>query len=312
MGFGVTLDPEEPAIVHFVSGPAPPDITIFSSDPDARPAFKFVPATRFRSIPSAERIDTSLLERPFIELPKATPGSFINGFSRSADLSESGSLCAFLVEPQNPGVKWALSANHVIAFNKRYADLKVSLTGTSLTVSDSRPVIIDPDAANPVDAAIVKCGQINAVDPRIPSLPLSGIVPAASPQSGTTVKKLGNGAPGVTVTGTLSYFAARMDVAQDNNQVLGVNPCEFSNQWLIQGNGGAPFASPGDSGAPVVVQLPSGKLVPLGMLIAGQVPSDNTPAANLLSVATPLQNILSELQLATGMTLTLDPDTVTA
>jgi hypothetical protein len=300
VGFGVSLS-ATPRIVYFFAGgvaPPPDALGLDIGDPDNAPGF--FTGVLLQSIPPAYR------HVPFGPLRNAQPGDNIDGRAHGGAVSEGGTLAAFLVEAGVAGPKWAMSANHVIAFNNQYADLTVNIPGTDLAVDNPSGVPIVQNLANLADVAIVSCTNPDAISAPIPGLPIATITPAASPAPSTSVRKVG-WTTSSQIAGQLSYFAARIQVTPDSFQTLGVDPCEFASQWMVQGpiNG---FAAPGDSGALVVAQLPGGNQ-PLGMLIAVQAPGQ-AAAQDVLSVVTPLPNILSALNTTTGKTFELDPDMV--
>jgi hypothetical protein len=305
-GFGVSLEAANPRIVYFVgSGVAPSPDTFEPKDLlDRANSPTVVTSAKFQAITPAHR------SVPFGPLRNSHPGDNIEANLNSPGVQPGGgTIGAFLVASIAPQSKWALSANHVIAFNNQYAGVAVSVPGTALSVNNPRCVPVAPGAANPVDAAIVSCVTVDAISPRIPNLPVATVAPLPRASGSTSVLKVGWASPR-PVPGSLSYFAARIEVDQGSNQIFGFNPCEFANQWVIEGPNDPmrQFAAPGDSGSLVVGQLDGGNQ-PLGILIAvqhGGLPAPPT----LLSIATPLSNVLASLADATGVALALDPDMV--
>ena len=312
VGFGVSLDVENPRIVHFIAGGAAPDPSAYSlrnlylDNVDIDLNLEDVPIFRtysvFQTIPPGEGPPGKLNGN-------AQPGDFISA-SVPRTVTNNGTLGVFLVETGNPGARWALSANHVIGFNSQFPNrVSVDVTDTNLRVGQPRCVTCVQNTANPADVAVVPCANPAAASAVIPGLPISN-PSTVGPHAGIQVLKVGWATP-MPVPGNVSYFAARISVTQDPPQTMGFSPCEFSNQWMIEGPSGPHgFAAPGDSGAIVVASLVAGN-APFGILIAVQQPV-LPPPPTVLSVVTPFQNVLDSLKDATGITFELDPATVGA
>ncbi len=159
--------------------------------------------------------------------------------------SGNGTLGAFLQDNQSPPNIWLLSANHVIGFNGRFRT-QVVLGGQGI-ISDETIVVHlqESPAVNTADAAIAKCKQSLQVVPAIPILPLASATPAAAPSSGAVVAKVG--AASSASTGSVAYHANRLEI--NLSGLVGIEQCQFQDQYLIRNGLAGPFAVPGDSGA---------------------------------------------------------------
>jgi hypothetical protein len=296
-GFGVTLT-DHPTIVYFFGSNVTPPPDLFNPvlDPVTGTSPILESQVKFQSISS--------LRCTAVRGAMAHPGVEIHGCAEDGTVSQAGTLGAFLTASDNSRPRWALSANHVIAFNGDFPDLKVNVPAqTGLVAGPPVAPAIQPQAANPVDAAIVPCAPV-PVNPHIPNLPIDTVEPSTSTAAGTPLAKLGFGMPGVA-KGALSYFAARLEINFGDGQ-FPFSQVEFQDQWIVS-DGASPFAKPGDSGALVIAQTATS--APFGLLIAVQ-PGDRTGQRPGFSIVTPFQNVLSELSRLSGVALQLDPATV--
>ncbi len=217
---------------------------------------------------------------------------------------EGGTIGAFLVESGKSG-RWALSANHVIAFNGAYPDLEVTIPiGPFLTLDQPVAVKVLNGSDNLVDAAIVRVSPATSINPRIPGLPLTSVESVTTPSANASVKKVGWSSPN-PVPGRLAYFARLMEITLDRGTLGDALYYELADQWIIEGD--ADFAAPGDSGALAVIQSGT-ETLPFGLLVAVQ--SEPSAAGKSLSVVTPLATILAELKRVTGKTFMLDPASI--
>lgn len=248
----------------------------------------------------------------------AQPGAAIEGdavgvASGAVVGSENGTLGVFLQDNQSPPNIWALSANHVIGFNNgarcdnRFTT-RVILGGQGTISEETRVVCLhESPAVNIADAAIAKCKPSLQVVAEIPGLPIESATPATAPASGTVVTKVG--AASSASTGLVAYHANRLEI--NLSGLVGIDHCQFQDQYLIRSEPSGPFSVPGDSGA-LVTTVQNGARVPFGLLIAYQENPDGVPdvapadkGQAIFSVVTPIANVISELESATGLQLRL-------
>jgi hypothetical protein len=105
----------------------------------------------------------------------------------------------------------------------------------------------------------------------------------------------------------VAYHADRLEI--NLSGLVGIEKCQFQDQYLIRNGPSGPFAVPGESGA-LVTTLQDGERAPFGLLIAYQeVPNGTNNVAQadigqaIFSVVTPIANVISQLEFATGLKL---------
>jgi hypothetical protein len=184
---------------------------------------------------------------------------------------------------------WMVSASHVLYGNGRFAPNPNSRcvwidTPDQLVGSGVLPTRIRVADTTVIDASACLIG-VAPDEPRYPTpnrLPMVGV--PVRPPVGTQVKILGVG----TVGNVISHPDNIFQMSYSNIPGMGVaSGVTMKDQILVAGTIGQPFATPGDSGALVVVQI-GNHFQPVGIVIGVE---DGDLATQAL--VTPLDDILS-------------------
>jgi hypothetical protein len=290
VGYGVSMaDPIAPKIILFVRDLSAIDLSIRSLCAlDICGRIEFETGFSFDAIPPAVS--------PGVSVPEPGAKLVCEASNSPADLqSECGTLGAFLEDDQ--GRVWILSANHVLAFNRKFQNNSVKLSGSSEVVSQEVQFVpLDESGPNQADAAIARYEHAEEIRPAIPGAKFVLTDPPRMPMARGPVKKVG--ATTDTTQGSLAYFCPRLKLRIAS---CGLSEAEFTGQWLVRDSANQPFSAAGDSGS-LVLYGELGVFEPLGLLIA------NRPAVNghsAYSVVTPFHTVISTLQDCTKLRLRL-------